>query len=78
MSKTLPQPIPKNLREQMLKRISTMSDQDVVELHELVLLNEKLRVRREMSDQAERENVAGLWTNLPELLRAYRAGKKGK
>jgi hypothetical protein len=68
--------MPKNLREQMLKRISAMSEKEVAELYELVLLNEKLRLRREISDQAEHEHAAGLWTNLPELIRAYRAGKK--
>jgi DNA-binding protein Fis len=76
MSSIATQPIPKNLREQMVQRISTMSEQDVVELYELVLLNEKIRLRQAISDQAERENAAGLWTDLPELIRAYRARKK--
>jgi DNA-binding protein Fis len=76
MSTLAPQPIPKNLREQMVQRISSMSEQDVAELYELVLLNEKIRLRQEISDQAEQENAAGLWTNLPELIRAYRASKK--
>ncbi len=76
MSTPPAQPIPKNLREQMLKRISSMSEQDVAELYELTLLNEKLRVRREVSEQADNENAAGLWKNLPELVRAYRDSKK--
>ena len=76
MSTMSSRPVPTDLREQMVKRISTMSDNDVVELHELVLLNEKLRVRREISEQAEQEQAAGLWTGLPDLIRAYRAGRK--
>lgn len=76
MSSIATQPIPKNLREQMVQRINTMSERDVVDLYELVLLNEKIHLRQEISDQAERENAEGLWTDLPELIRAYRARKK--
>jgi len=76
MSAFSAQPVPKDLREQMLKRIAAMSEQDVAELYELVLLNEKLRLRREISEQADQENAAGLWTDLPELIRAYRAGQR--
>ena len=76
MSTHATQPIPKNLREQMVKRITAMPEDEVAELYELVLLNEKIRVRREISEQADRENAQGLWANLPELIRTYRASKK--
>ncbi len=69
------QPIPKNLREQMVKRIEAASEEDLVEVYELMMLNERLRVRREISQQAEAE-LRGLWTDLPELIRAYRARNK--
>ena len=72
------QPIPKDLREQMVKRISSMSEDDVVELYDLVLLNERLRVRREISQQAEQERASGLWANLPELIRAYRTRNQAR
>lgn len=65
-----------NLRAQMLQRIAAMSDQDVAELHELVLLNEKLRLRREISAQAEREQAEGRWDDLQEFVRAYRSRTK--
>lgn len=70
------QPVPKNLREQMVQRISAMPENEVEELYELFLLKEKLRVRREMSQQAEEENAKGLWNDLPELIRTYRASRK--
>jgi hypothetical protein len=70
------QPVPKNLREQMVQRISSMPENEVEELYELFLLKEKIRVRRELSQQAEEENAKGLWTDLPELIRAYRASRR--
>ena len=76
MNATHPQPVPMNLRAQMLQRIAAMSDQDVAELHELVLLNEKLRLRREISAQAEREQAEGRWDDLQEFVRAYRSRTK--
>ena len=76
MSISTTQPVPKDLREQMVKRISVMPEDEVVELYDLLLLTEKIRVRREISDQADQENARGLWTNLPEIVRAYRASRK--
>ncbi len=70
------EPVPKNLRDQMVKRIASMSDQDVAELYELWLLKEKLAVRQEMSDEAEGEQASGLWANLPDIVREYRSRKK--
>ncbi len=60
----------------MLSRISSMSEQDVVELYELVLLKEKLRLRGQISDQADRENAAGVWSDLPGFIKAYRSCRK--
>ncbi len=73
---TVDQPVPKDLRVQMLRRLESMPDEDVTELYELILLQEKLRLRREISAEAEREQAAGLWADLPEFIRAYRAGKR--
>jgi hypothetical protein len=70
------EPVPKNLREQMTQRIAAMSEHDLAQLYELWLLKEKMDVRGQMSEQAERENADGIWANLPELVRAYRSRKK--
>ncbi len=72
MTSTLPQPIPKNLREQMMSRLSTMDDKRLARLHELDLLAEKLELREEMSRQAEAEQARGAWDGLAEVIRAYR------
>ena len=53
-----------------------MSEQDVVELYELVLLKEKLRLRAQVSEQSHQENAAGVWADLPEFIKAYRSSKK--
>lgn len=54
MSTTVDQPVPKDLRVQMLRRLESMPDEDVTELYELILLQEKPRLRREISAEAER------------------------
>lgn len=73
MSTTLDQPVPKNLREQMLKRIETAPDEDVMIVHEALLHAEKLRLLDEISADAEREQAAGRWAHLPDLLKEVRA-----
>ncbi len=73
MSTTLPQPIPKNLREQMVHRVQEMPDEQVVELYEMLLLQEKLSLLDKMSESAEREQAEGKWHDLPEFIHSYRA-----
>ena len=53
-----------------------MPESDVAQVHELLLLAEKLRLRAEISKQAEAENERATWLDLPELIAAYRAQKK--
>jgi len=76
MNATMNQPKPSNLREQVLQRISAMPESDVAQVYELLLLAEKLRVRAEVSTQAEAENELGRWVDLPEFIAAYRAQKR--
>ena len=76
MNVTINQPKPHNLREQVIQQISAMPESDVAQVYELLLLAEKLRLRSEISKQAEAENERGTWLDLPELIAAYRAQKK--
>jgi hypothetical protein len=76
MNATINQPKPHNLREQVLQRIAAMPENDVAQVYELLLLAEKLRLRAEISKQAEAENERGTWLDLPELIAAYRAQKR--
>ena len=73
MSATPSQPIPMNLREQMLKRIETAPDADVLIVHEALLYAEKLRLLDEISDDAEVEQSESKWKNLPDLLTEVRS-----
>ena len=74
MKASFNQPQPHNLREQVLQRISAMPESDVAQVYELLLLAEKIRLRAEISEQAEAEG--GTWIDLPELIAAYRAQKR--
>lgn len=69
---TVDHPIPTNLREQMLKRVSSMDEESLIKLHDLDLLAEKMQLREAMSRQAETESAAGKWEGLTEVIRAYR------
>lgn len=73
MSATLAQPIPRNLREQLIKRIETAPDEEVLIVHEALMHAEKLRLLDEISNDAERERSEGKWERLPELLQEVRA-----
>lgn len=72
MTSTLPQPVPKNLREQMMKRVEKMDEVSLVRLHELDLLAESIRLREVISQQAEAERASGKWEGIEETVRAYR------
>lgn len=72
MTSTLPQPVPKNLREQMINRVSSMDESSLLRLHELDLLTETIRLRGVISEQAEAERAAGKWEGLEEVIREYR------
>lgn len=49
-----------------------MDEQSLLRLHELDLLAEKIRLREEISRQADAEQASGTWENLTEVIRAYR------
>jgi hypothetical protein len=78
MSAISDQPVPKNLREQMVKRVSGVPDPDSLELYELSSLLQQLRLRSERTEEAEKEQARGLWQDLPELIRAYRDRNKAQ
>ncbi len=67
------QTIPKDLREQMLERLATASEEDLVLVHEILLHAEKDRLWHEIQADAEAEQKAGKWDRLPEIIREVRA-----
>lgn len=66
-------PIPKDLRQQMMREVEQAPDEDLVLVHEALLHARKLRLLDEISAGAEREEAAGKWDRLPEMIAAVRA-----
>lgn len=73
---TLSEPIPKDLREQMMKRVETASEEDLVLVNQLFLLAQKDRLWKEIQQDAAAEKDAGKLDNIPDLIRQYRANNK--
>jgi hypothetical protein len=76
MSATLPQPIPSDLREQLIERVMNSPDKYLPVLFEAFLHAEKVRLLDEISADAEREQAEGKWDNLPALIQQVREGIK--
>jgi hypothetical protein len=73
-----PPPIPKNLRQTLMQTIETMSDEQVISVHNAVLDAEIKRLRQVISDDAEKERLAGKWDDLPSVIREYRERRKAE
>ncbi len=73
MSSTITQPIPKDLRQQMIQRIESAPEQDVVLLHDIWLSAAKDRIWQEIQQDAAGEKEAGKLDQVPDLVRRYRA-----
>ena len=71
MSTNTTQPVPKNLREQMVQRMQVAAEEDLVFAYEIMLMAEKNRVWKQIQSEADAEAAAGLHENLPELIRQY-------
>lgn len=72
MSTATLQPIPKNLRQQMLEKVQELPEKYLAVLYEAFIHAEKVRLLDEMSRDAEREQAEGKWDNLPELIQSVR------
>ena len=75
---TAASPIPKNLRQTLVQTIESMTDEQVVSVHNAVLDAEIGRLRQLVSDGADEEWAAGKWDNLPEVVREYRDRRKAE
>jgi hypothetical protein len=61
------------LRPEIIQMIDKMDDQSLQLLHRILLLVEKDRLWRELSEEAERDRLSGKFERLPELIREARA-----
>jgi hypothetical protein len=76
MSSIATQPIPKNLREQMVERMQMASDEDILFAYEIMLMAEKARLWKQIQEEASQEADNGKHVNLQELIRQYRQRNK--
>ncbi len=61
-----------------MQTIETMSDEQVISVHNAVLDAEIKRLRQVISDDAEKERLAGKWDDLPSVIREYRERRKAE
>lgn len=66
-------PVPRNLRPDLIRRIETLPEEDLVLVNEVLLHAEKERLWHEISAEAENEKQNGGWENLPEIIEQARA-----
>lgn len=65
-------PLPKNLRPDLVRRIETMSDEELQLVHSVLLHAEKERIWAEISAEAEVERNAGAFERLPQIIEQVR------
>ena len=63
----------KKLRPEIIRRIEALDDESLLVLHRVLLIVEKERLWRELSDEAEQDRVSGKFERLPEIIRQARA-----
>lgn len=76
MTSTLPQPVPKNLREQMMNLIARAPEEELPEIHRRLLIVERDRLWKEIQQQAQADADAGKHDNVQEMVREYRASRR--
>ena len=64
---------PKKLRPEIIQRIESMDDENLLVLHRVLLIVEKERLWRELSAEPEQDRVSGKLDRLPEIIRQARA-----
>jgi hypothetical protein len=72
MSRVDTQPVPKDLRQQMIQRIQSAPESDVVLLHDIWLSAAKDQLWQEIQENATAEQEAGKLDEVPDLVRRYR------
>jgi len=73
MSSPNTRPVPKDLRQQMIQRIQSAPESDVVLLHDIWLSAAKDRLWQEIQQDATAEQEAGKLDPVPDLVLRYRA-----
>ena len=78
MSNTLPSPVPKNLREQMLNFITNAPEERLPDLHTRLLIAERDQLWKEIGEQAQADFEAGKFDAVNESVHEYRSRNRPK
>jgi len=70
---TAEQPIPKNLKQQLVRSLDSFEEPELVFVHRVILEVEKRRLWKKISERAEIDRLAGKWDDLDEVIRDVRA-----
>jgi hypothetical protein len=78
MTPALPQPVPKNLREQMVNFISNAPEEQLPDLHIRLLIAERDQLWKEIGEQAQSDFESGKLEGVDESIREYRRRNRQK
>jgi len=70
------QPIPKDLKQQLVQSIESFDEPELVFVHRVLLEVEKRRLWKKIGANAESEFKAGAWEDLDEVIRKVRTGSQ--
>lgn len=76
MAPDLEQPIPTNLRQQLIGLISEAPDDELPELHRRLMLAERDRLWRRVQSEAQRDSERGAYQDVAEMIRERRSRGK--
>ena len=72
MSTLLNQPVPKNIREQMIRRMETAPEDVVVLVHDVLLQIEKENLWQKIQGDASEDAKSGKLDRVSEIIQNYR------
>jgi hypothetical protein len=76
MSTLLNQPIPRNIREQMIRRIETAPEDVVLLVHDVLLRIEKENLWQKIQGEASEDAKSGKLDRVGEIIKNYRATRR--
>jgi len=76
MSTLLNQPVPKNIREQMIRRMETAPEDVVVLVHDVLLQIEKENLWQKIQGDASEDAKSGKLGRVGEIIQNYRDARR--
>lgn len=73
MTSALPQPVPKDLKQQLVGLLDKFEESELVLVHRVFLEMEKQKLWKKIGETAEADRQAGMWDDLDEVIRDVRA-----